>query len=143
MAGMEGLPLLLQLGLFQSLKRAGSWGDARRFGNAPFFLATYRLAESEPEALANLLSLNGENTVRRLDALIESLSALRHMLVDQDQEALAEDFDNAMKAYVEWQAARLTNHWEAEPSGSGEAIRGFSLLGGFFPSLGGRKKSKK
>jgi prephenate dehydrogenase len=142
-AGMDGLPLLLQLALFQSLKRAGSWDDARQLSNTPFFLATYRLAEGEPEALANLIHLNRENTVRRLDALIETLADLRNVLLNPDQETLAEHFDEAMKAYVEWQAARLTNRWRAEPSASGEPIRGFSLLGGLFPSLTGKKKTKK
>jgi prephenate dehydrogenase len=142
-AGMEGLPLLLQLGLFQSLVRAGSWQDARQLGNAPFFLATYRLAEGNPEALANLIYLNRENAVRRLDALIESLAALRGVLLNQDQDTLAENFDEAMKAYTEWEVARLTNHWQAGPSASGEGMRGFSLFGGLFPSLTGKKKTKK
>lgn len=141
-AAMENLPTLLQLGLFESLTRASSWSDMQWLSNPAFFLATYQLSDAEAESLALTLHRNSANLVRRLDALIESLTNLRSTLREADEIPLAEHFNTAINQYAEWEGQRLANRWRSEPAATDEMRSGFSLMGGLFPTFGGRGKKK-
>lgn len=142
-AAMESLPLLIQLGLFQSLSQAKSWDDVKMLGNNAFFLATYRLAEERPETLAAHIFHNRENTLRRLDALLEALANLRESLRAEDEIVLAEQFDSAARSYAEWQFARLRNKYGNEPEAPQEVRGSFGLGSLFFPRFGGRDKTEQ
>jgi prephenate dehydrogenase len=145
-AGMEGLPLLLQLALFKALHSSPTWDDAQWFGNPSFVLATYRLIESNPEALGALLYRNRQNMIHRLDALVEQLGKLREMLHVDDDLLLGEMFQAAMDDYAEWQTARLRNKFSTEPDMSeatAQARGSLSLFGAFVPNFRPRGKEKK
>ena len=145
-AGMEGLPLLLQLALFKTLHDSPTWNDAQWFGNPSFVLATYRLIESDPEALGALLYRNRQNLTHRLDALMEQLARLREMLQVEDELLIGELFQTAMNDYAEWHAARLRNKFSTEPDVSDaadQARSSLSLFGAFVPNFRPRGKEKK
>ncbi|MCS6870709.1 MAG: prephenate dehydrogenase/arogenate dehydrogenase family protein [Anaerolineae bacterium] len=145
-AGMEGLPLLLQVALFKALRDSPSWKDAQWFGNPSFVLATYRLIESDPEALGALLYRNRQNLMHRLDALMAQLAHLRDMLQVEDDLLIGELFQAAMNDYAEWHMARLRNKYNTEPDlseAADQARSSLSLFGAFLPSFRPRGKEKK
>ncbi|MFQ3536330.1 MAG: prephenate dehydrogenase [Aggregatilineales bacterium] len=144
-AGTEGLPLLLQMALFRALHSAPSWNDTQWFGNPSFVLATYRLIESDPEALGVFLYRNRQHLVHRLDALMTQLEQLRDMLQIEDELLIGEAFQAAMNDYTKWYLARLRNRYstEPDPSEAADQARSLSLFGAFVPNFRGRGKEKK
>ena len=145
-AGMEGLPILMQLALFQSLSRSRSWVDMQWLGNTSFFLATYHLMERRPEALAKRLHHNRDSVLRRLDALLDSLGELREVLASGEEEVLAEHFDSAMQEFARWQTARIENRYSTEPPPVQDVRPAVSLLGGFgnlMPSARARREKRE
>ncbi len=145
-AGMEGLPLLLQMALFRALHDSPSWSDAQWFGNPSFVLATYRLIEGDPEALGALLYRNRQHLTHRLDALMAQLERLRDMLQIEDELLIGEAFQAAMDDYAKWHAARLRNKYSTEPDlseAADQARSSLSLFGAFVPNFRPRAKDKK
>ncbi|HRE49179.1 MAG TPA: prephenate dehydrogenase/arogenate dehydrogenase family protein [Aggregatilineales bacterium] len=147
-AGTEGLPALLQVAYFQSLSRANGWADAGWISNPAFFLATYKLLDSDPETLAAELHDNRANLLRRIDALSAALHALRDTLTHENSDALADLIDESARKYRVWANQRERNKWETdiEPEATEQGAKSrFSMLGfgSLLPSIGGRKKGKK
>jgi len=143
-ASMESLPLFVQLGLFESIRRSPGWADTQWLGNPAFFLATYRLAGTDPESLAAQLHRNRTNVVSKVDALIESLTELRRVLNSEDASLLVDLFDSAMRDYAQWQFARQDNRFSTEKLDEEPVRVGFNW--GLFPSFGGvgnKNKKKK
>ncbi len=141
-AAMDGLPLLVQLGVFQSLTHAPGWDDTQWFGNPAFFLATYRLGAEDPESLAAALHKNRTNMLTKLDKLIATLNELRDVLHMEDAALLEESFDTAIRQYAAWQRARSDNMFSTElPDLAPMPSTGFGF--GMFPSFGGGQRNKK
>jgi prephenate dehydrogenase len=135
-AGMENLPALLQLALFQSLVRSAGWADMAWLSNPAFFMATYQLAQTDAESVAGPIYRNKAFVAQRLTDLIESLQGLRDVLQSSDDLALAENYHEAMRDYAAWQMARQRGKRDAEPSPL-EVRSNFSLMGGLLPRFGG------
>jgi prephenate dehydrogenase len=144
-AGMDGLPLVIQLALFKSLSQSKAWSDMQWLGNTAFFLATYRLMDHDAMTAARTLARNQPNVLHKLDRLIESLAELRATLASGDEELLAEHFDTAMGEYEDWQEARVKNRYSTEPAPVEEVRPTVQLLGGLRDLIPGAKgkKSKK
>lgn len=141
-AGMDGLPLLMQLALFQSLSRAQAWKDMQWLGNTGFFLATYRLMERDPMTAARSVVHNRANVLHKLDRFMEALSDLRTTLATGEEELLAEHFDTAMGEYADWQEARAKNRYSTEPAPTEEVRPTVQLLGGLRDLIPGAKSKK-
>lgn len=141
-AGMEGLPLLMQLALFQSLSRSKAWPDMQWLGNTPFFLATYRLMDRDPMTAARTIARNQPNVLHKLDRFIETLAELRATLAASDEELLAEHFDTAMDDYADWQEARAKNRYSTEPAPVEEVRPTVQILGGLRDLMPGAKGKK-
>ena len=141
-AAMEGLPAALALGLFRMLTHSRGWGDMQRLANPAFGLMTSQLRYQHPDSLWALLHYNRENTVRHLDALIETLIAMRDSLYDDEAglaiEAVAAE---AGAQYEEWERRRMANRWD-EPTDDAGAIdeNVLTSMGGL---LFGRRGYKK
>jgi prephenate dehydrogenase len=127
-AAMEGLPLLLQLGLFRTLSKSRSWGDLQRLSNSAFSLATYRLAQSKPQDLGATVDRNRANLVHNLDTLIEELSEMRALLNSQDEISTEQIFADAMDRYERWQFARQDNTWD-EKTAETPSLRPSGIMG--------------
>lgn len=141
-AAMEGLPLLLQLGLFRHLSGSKAWADFQRFSNPTFSLATHRLGKETPQDLAALIHRNRDNTVRALEALIGTLDEIRDFLVSGDDASTIEAFSDAMERYERWNKARYTNKWDDQPAAPD--VQAPNLLGGLGNMLMpfGKKRTK-
>jgi prephenate dehydrogenase len=145
-AGMEGLPVLLQMGLFRSLSKATTWRDTQWLTNPAFVHMTYRLALETPEDMAALLHRNRENTLGKLDALIEDLTEIRDLLATGDEIAVAEVFQDAANRYDRWRINRIRGAWETDAERQASEMlspRSFSLMGGAFGNLFSRGKKSK
>lgn len=142
-AGMEGLPILLQFALFRSLSGSKAWGDLQRLGNADFALATRRLMDGTPEDMSAPLTLNRDNTIRALENLIGILDEIRDLLLAGDDDMVIQAFTDAMERYERWQKARRTNNWGDQPSVPTIRTPGLmGSLGNMLLPFGGKKRSK-
>ncbi|MCC7449983.1 MAG: prephenate dehydrogenase [Anaerolineae bacterium] len=142
-AGMEALPLLLQLGYFRNLNGSKAWDDLQRFGNPAFALATYQLGQSTPEDLSALIHRNRENTVRALESLIGTLDELRDVLASGDDITVTEVFTDSIERYERWLKARRSSKWGDQPETP--SVQGGGLMGSLGSMLmpfGGKKRAK-
>ncbi len=145
-AGMEGLPVLLQLGLFRSLSKAATWRDTQWLANPAFAQMTYRLVLETSEDMAALLHRNRENTLGKLDALIEDLREIRELLAIGDEIEVAEAFQDAANRYDRWRINRIKGVWETDAERQATETlspRGYSLMGGALGNLFSRGKKSK
>lgn len=141
MAGMDGLPLLLQLALFRSLNGSEAWSDLQKVANPPFALSTYRLGQGTPDDYSTLLHLNRENILRYLSNAIDKLTEVRDLIAYDDDIALSHAFEDSMLRYEKWQAARRKNDWGEVPKTEvGSTLNLLGPLGNLFSPLRGRKK---
>ncbi len=111
-AATEGLPAALGLAAFYALYRRDGWDDARRIGNPAFGRLTHHLYDHHPDDLRDLMLGNRENLARQIDATVETLQALRGLLMQNDQAALEEMLIQTMDTYVTWVVHRRDNRWD-------------------------------
>jgi hypothetical protein len=137
---MDGLPLLVQLGVFRSLQQSRSWDDLRWMGNPAFFLATYQLGQLEAEHYGQLLHSMRGSLIHRLDALIETLKELKDALRDDDPLVIGEAAEQSVAAFLKWEKSRQTNDWmtDLQPL---PKVSTFRPLGGLLDIFGKRGKS--
>ncbi len=142
-AGMEGLPLLLQLGLFRTLSASQSWSDLQRLSNPSFSLATYRLAQEKPEDLSTMIEQNRQNLQRVLDNLIGDLTEIRGILDSGDETTIEQLFADAVDRYERWQIARQSNRWREVSDAPPIRPTGImGTVGSVFSPFNFKKKSK-
>ncbi len=111
---MDGLPLLIALGLYQTASRSGSWDDLRRMGNPAFALATLGLGQYAPDDAAAFFSGNRERAVQALESLIKTLTTLRDVLQDDDSNLLEANFNQAIAHRDQWLSNRLKDEWDSK-----------------------------
>jgi len=129
-AAMEGLPQLLQMILFRSLKEASSWDDLQRLGNPAFGLATFRLTRDVSDNLAAFVANNRGNTVRVLETVNGTITAMLDLIRSADEATLTEAFSDSAEGYNRWLTARRKNKWREDEQQ--EAIQRPNLLGPLF-----------
>jgi prephenate dehydrogenase len=143
--GTEHLPVLAQLAVFEAVSKSHGWPDAQWVVNPTFFLSTHMLLTEKARNLAVGAWINRENTLPKLNLLIESLTNLRNVLEDGEQEDLTLLYEKAAQAYETWASHRRSNRWpgDDEPLNRDE-MRAKSLLGNLFgaskPGLGKDKE---
>lgn len=133
-AATEGIPALLAAASFYALRGLDGWDDAQRAANPNFARLTHHLTDSHPDDIRDLLMHNRVAMVRQVDALMETLDALRGALVANDSAALEEALVTSSEAYGEWLARRRTGDWGDKPGDterSGSEMWLTSLLGGY------------
>jgi prephenate dehydrogenase len=122
-----GLPMLLQLAYFRTLRVSAAWDDLRKLSNIPFNLSTYLLDQHRPEDAGAIVFRNRESVIRNLNAMIETLTDLRDVMTKGDEFDMAEIYKENMLRYVEWRASRTKNEWEES-----HKIPEVSLFGNLF-----------
>lgn len=133
-AAMEGLPALLGLATFYTLREDEGWGDMQRTGNPSFVRLTHHLYDTHPDDLRDLLLQNRHNVVRHIDQLTETLRSLRTVLAANDRAALEEALIESAKAYAEWLNRRQKGRWDESAPTQGSQSRDVfmsGLLGGY------------
>lgn len=108
-AGVGGLPDLLTIALLRATVDTPGWEEMRKFADRRFAVATETIegiSKRHPS-----LFLNRENILRRLDALIEELMYLRHVLRQADEETLTETSAAAAESRSRWMQERRQGMW--------------------------------
>jgi prephenate dehydrogenase len=133
-AATEGVPALLGTAAFYALRGLDGWDDAKRAANPNFARLTHHLADTHPDDIRDLLLNNREAMIRQIDAITDTLGALRGALAAGDSAALEEALVSSRDAYDEWLARRRQGDWGDKPEdterGGGEMWLS-SLLGGY------------
>ncbi len=142
----EGVPAVLGLALFRTLSQDAGWTEIQRLTNPAFGRVTHRLMDTHPDDLRDLLLNNRENTVRHLDAVLETLHELRDALDENDANAVEAATVDTEERYRKWIKQRSQGKWDdvldQQPeTQSGGILSG--LLGGFLgDKLTGGKNNK-
>lgn len=113
------LPQVTAAALYHAVEAQPGWLEGRKIAGAGFLNALTPLAQmDEHKDFGTALLLNGENTVRLLDGLIEELRALREMISRQDAETLQKSLASAVDGRVLWLHHRQTGDWaQTSPAG--------------------------
>lgn len=142
---MDGMPLLMQLLLFRSLKNSFSWDDLRRFGGSRFHFGTLALlpgrsqtAQQTAEELGAQVAALRPALLGRLNALRDEIDDLRELLMKGDDLAVAEAFESAVNQRAEWEMTRTKITNIAQDTGRIESP--FRPFGGLLGRLGGKPK---
>jgi prephenate dehydrogenase len=114
MATVENLPALLSAALVRVAVQTPGWREARRIAGSPFARIAIVSALDPPKTLQASLTLNRDNAVARLDAMVEELKALRSLIADGESEALGERLAEAATAHDAWLSARRNAAWDRE-----------------------------
>lgn len=104
LAAISHLPYFASVALVNALASQSAWPEMAAMA-AGGFRAASSLVDVGPEVWADIAATNGANITRQLDALIESLAALRQ-LVGSGDEALVAELSRARAAHQLWLANR-------------------------------------
>lgn len=113
-ATIEALPALLGAALMRMASQSPGWREARRMAGRMFAATTIAGARQPATTLQQTLSLNRDNVVHRLDALMQELTALRQLIAEGRVEALSQRLSEAADACQAWLGARRRADWAGE-----------------------------
>jgi prephenate dehydrogenase len=115
LAGVDHLPFVLSTALLGITTESASWQEMRKLAGGAFESAT-RFVSTDPSTYADACLVNGENTVRWIDACSRRLGELKDTILAGDAEILEQVFEEAMIARQRWLKAREGGDWEKESS---------------------------
>jgi prephenate dehydrogenase len=142
MAASHILPQLVAAALLGSLLAQPGWDENRKLSGRNLIEATAPLTHlDESTHLGQSALLNGDNVVRVLDDLINSLYELREAIAHKDGNKVQSALEKAVSGRAEWLLQRQAGNWTAEKQIQPELPSSGQKLGqliGF-----GRRKSPK
>lgn len=107
------LPYLSAAAVTRSAANQAGWKESRKLAGQELILATQALdLPSEKTILGQYALLNGQNSLRAVDALIQELTQLREMIANQDDHALRAYLEQAANQRSAWLEARASGRWE-------------------------------
>ncbi len=124
--GLETTPGLLAVALFRAITQSTGWHDMLRFAGLDFTRATAALDNRD---LASLTFHDQSSTLRWLDAVIQELQQVRHLITDGDQERMELILEQLSIDRERWLAEREKNEWMEDTSSN---MSGLSLAGQMF-----------
>lgn len=113
-ATVEELPALLGAALMHVASQSPGWREARRMAGRMFASVTLVGALQPATILRETLSLNRDNILRRLDAVMDELETLRAWIAEGNLEALGQRLAATADACEAWLRARGQADWAAE-----------------------------
>jgi prephenate dehydrogenase len=137
-AATEGLPALLGLAVFHTLRENKGWNDTQRAGNPSLGRLTHHLFDTHPDDLRDLLLQDRQNIVWQIDQLMDTLRTLRDILAENDRAALEEALISSAEAYNQWLNRRQNARWDKTDAAQGPQARDL-LMGGLFGGFLSRK----
>ena len=111
-AATQGLPSLLGVMAFYTLAHNQGWGDIQRLTNPSFGRLTHHLHDTHPDDLRDLWLNNRESLLHHLDDFIASLQQFRHVLAENDREAIEAVLVSSADEYSKWINKRHNNQWQ-------------------------------
>jgi prephenate dehydrogenase len=124
--GLETTPGLLAMALFRAITQSTGWRDMLRFAGFDFTRATAALTN---EDLATLAFYDQASTLRWLDAVLEELRQVRHLLANGDQERMELILEQLSVDRERWLMEREKNDWLEDKT---DQVSGLSLTGQMF-----------
>lgn len=135
-----GLPTLLSAALLRASSQSAAWEQIQRLAGSQFAVFSRISAQHHPKRLHASLRLSRTFMAQRIEALMEELTHLRHVLLSEEgDEQLLGYLDEASLAYDKWIDARSRHTWVTE--GLKADLRNTAglfgnLTGGLFSSRG-------
>jgi len=114
LAAMDQLPVILALTLMDMAIQQPAWRELRKVGGATFEAGT-QLVTPNSAAHSDLYLLNRDNIVRWIDQLTAALDSMRQTLDENQAEALAGRFQQAIQERQKWLAERTAGQWHDGP----------------------------
>jgi prephenate dehydrogenase len=111
-AGISHLPYLLSVALMRAVAAGPGWREMSTLAAGGFDTAT-RLTTHDPRVFADILTTNGENVSRHLDAVLAELDLMRQKLLRGDQEIFS-DLEKAHLLRMRWEEQRNREKSERE-----------------------------
>lgn len=137
--GIETLPGLTAAAIFGALQKSTGWRDMLRFANSSFALSTQPLQYGTD--ITSLALHDKAATLRWLDALLEELANLRHLIQEGDREMIDLTLGQLLIQREQWIKERARNQWtEDEKREYGQLSTSNQLLGGWLSGKLGRDK---
>ena len=130
---MEALPAAISLAVFNTIRHQEHWDDVRRVGNPAFGQLTHHLLEMHPDALRDLLLRDRERVARQLDGVIDALTTLRTLLLENDRDALEALLIDTNDDYLQWLGQRRSGDWDGRKTVERES-NSTTLMNGLFGS---------
>ena len=145
LAFTEGLPSILGFSVFYEMSNNKGWNDIQRLANSPTGALTRTLYDHHPDALRDYWLNSGENLIRILDNYIATLTEVRSVLAEKDQDAVEAILVETAENYHEWYARRQSGDWGDLPKSSDDTRRNVmsTLFGSYLADRmsGGRNKN--
>lgn len=113
-ATIEGLPALLGTALIRVALQSPGCREARRMAGRLFATSAIVGALQPPKTLQESLALNRDNVLRRLDDIMEELTALRALIATGEADALTKRLSEAVETHDAWLTARQRADWGGE-----------------------------
>jgi len=124
MAAAESLPLALAGALMHAVSRHESWREIRRMAGLQFQQMT-TMPDFEPEALADTIFANRDNTIYWLEVMAAELQGWAQALKEEDEETLQSWFGDAQEQRRQWLKLRASADWEEMTKSQNVEYAGF------------------
>jgi prephenate dehydrogenase len=141
-ATVQGLPYLMAAALMQMATRARNWREIQRIAGRFFANATRTDLSPSTKTQADILHLNRDVVIIKLDEFTDELMRLRDLIAKEDHQALDEYLGEAAKARDSWLAVRRSGDWAGQDLPPTERVEKPSLLGGAFGLRSRRPKDR-
>lgn len=134
-AASQMLPKLAASAMINSIMNQPGWVEGRKLAGRAFAVSTEPLMHLDDEKkLGKSAIANKENVARVLENYIQSLSAVRQAVMNEDQETLEKLIEGSVKGRESWLSERYKGEWDKPASNTdlpsaGETI-GRMFLGG-------------
>ncbi len=138
MTGIHILPQLAAASLLELTVDQPGWREARMVASHVF--AQNASALVDENGLSASAMLNKKNTLRMLDAFIESLQTMRTEIEAENTDALKKKFVKARESFTNWKDERYKNEWQNNSMPKQENISLAKLAQHFF--VGGLFKKR-
>ena len=143
LASTHILPQLASAALLDSTVDQPGWAEARKVAARPYASATAALAyHDEAKSLGEAALANRENVLRRIDSYMASLQKLRDGIEKNDNKAVIEFLEDAVKARDRWLSERTRADWQEIENAESQSF-GDKLSHMFLGSMMERTKKKK
>jgi prephenate dehydrogenase len=112
MSAVHILPQLIAAALLNTTVDQPGWQDTRKLTGRPYAAITNAIGQSgEVSSLSSQVTSTQEHLLRRMDALMEYLSALRQQIASGEVEKLQQDLEQAWQRHEKWLKERTAANW--------------------------------
>ena len=139
-AATETLPALVSVAYFTTLNQGQSWEDTQRLTNPAFGMLTRYLFDHHPDDLMKTWGDNRPQLIRYITELIKTLTSMRTLLQEEDDDAISALLEDQAKDYEAWINKRYHNNWNKEPAV--ETPTWSESMGNMFGNFFRRKKDE-